>query len=67
MRQWAKRKPLIRYRFKDSSGFVVFETFTTDREARIWYENHKIEYGIKEFQSAGPTYKSKILDTMEYF
>ena len=63
MKYQSRRKPLIRYRFKDSSGFVVFDTFYSEREARIWYENHKLEYGIKEFQNVGVTYKTKLLDT----
>ena len=68
MKHWRNtRKPLVRYRFKDNSGFVVFNTFTTDREARIWYENHKQEYGIREFANVGTCYKTKYLDIHDTF
>ena len=62
---YRKRKPLIKYRFKDRAGFVTFETFTTEKEARRWFEDHKSEYGFKEFENVGITYKSRTLDTLE--
>lgn len=57
-----KRRPLVQYRFKDSMGCVFFKTFNTDREARLWFERNKLDYSIREFNSMGLTYKSKIMD-----
>lgn len=51
-------KPLVRYRFKDRMDCVFFRTFRTDREARLWFENNKVAYQLKEFGSMGLTYKT---------
>ena len=53
MKKYAKRKPLIKYRFKDRLGCVWFNEFATEREARLWYERNKIAYYIVEFNSIG--------------
>lgn len=53
MRQYAKRKSLIRYRFKDSMGCVFFKEFQTDREARLWFDRNKQTYSLKELGSMG--------------
>ena len=57
------KKPMIRYRFKDSMGCVTFRAFRSEAEALIWYEKNKMVYSLKEFGSLGYTYKSRILDT----
>jgi len=48
MRKYAKRKKLIKYRFKDHMGCVFFKDFQTDREARLWYDRNKTNYMLKE-------------------
>lgn len=58
-----KTRPLIQYRFKDDMGFVTYKTFTTDREARLWYDRNRLDYGLKELQSVNTIYKSKNLNT----
>ena len=57
------RKCLIKYRFKDSMGYVFFRTFRTDHEARLWYERNKVGYSIKEFSSMGITYEPRQFNT----
>lgn len=56
-------KPMIQYRFKDDMGFVTYKTFTTDREARLWYDRNKLDFGLRELHSVNMVYKSKNLDT----
>ena len=55
--KYSKQKPLIKYRFKDSMDCVFFKTFSTDREARLWFERNKVGYCLKEFGSMGITYR----------
>ena len=52
------RKPLLRYRFKDSMGCVFFREFQTDREARLWHERNKVIYSIREFGNVGLSYSN---------
>jgi len=47
--KYNKRRPLLKYRFKDSMGCVFFKDFYTDREAHLWHERNKAAYTIKEF------------------
>ena len=49
--KYGKKKPMRRYRFKDGMGYVVFRSFYSDREARLWFEKHKSEYYLKEIAS----------------
>jgi len=49
MKKYARRKPMQNYRFKDDMGCVWYRAFQTDREARLWYERNKHDYGIVEF------------------
>lgn len=53
MKRFASRKPLVRYRFKDRMNCVFYQSFRTDREARLWYERNKVVYCLKEFGSLG--------------
>lgn len=55
---YGRIKPLIKYRFKDRMDCVFFKTFRTDREARLWFEQHKVGYALKEFGSVCITYKT---------
>lgn len=56
MRIYAKRQPMIKYRFKDSMGCVFFKQFRSDHEARLWFEQHKAHYCLREFGSLGQVY-----------
>ena len=56
-----KTKPLIRYRFKDSMGYVFFKVFNTDREAVLWFEQNKSKNMIREYEKMGLCYKSNFL------
>ena len=60
MRPYAKRKSLIRYRFKDSMGCVFFKEFQTDREARLWFDRNKQAYSLKELGSMGTTISTRV-------
>ena len=48
MRKYRYRKPLIKYRFKDRMGCVFFKAFHTGKEARLWFERHKVEFLLVE-------------------
>lgn len=63
MKPYGNQKPLVRYRFKDNMGCVFFKNFRTDREARMWYEQNKYGYYIKEFGRLGESFQYKILDS----
>lgn len=52
------RKPLVKYRFKDSMGYVFYRVFNNDHEARMWFERYKLAYTIKEFGNIGTTYNA---------
>lgn len=56
-----KTKPLIRYRFKDSMGYVFFKTFNTDIEAKSWFEQNKAKNMIRECEKMGLCYKFNFL------
>lgn len=60
MREYAKRKPLVKYRFKDSMGCVFFKEFQTDRQARLWFEQNKQTYCLREIGNMGVTYPGRI-------
>lgn len=55
--RYGRIKPLIKYRFKDRMGCVFFRTFHNDHEARMWFEQHKVGYALKEFGGVCITYK----------
>lgn len=56
MGQHISRKPMIRYRFKDKMGCVFYQSFHTDREARLWFERNKYSCGLKELNNMGIIY-----------
>ena len=56
--RYGRVKPLIKYRFKDRMDCVFFKTFRNDHEARMWFEQHKVGYALKEFGSVCITYKT---------
>ena len=56
MKRYSKAKPMVRYRFKDRMGCVWFDTFATDREARLWFERNKQYYNLVEFGNMSNPY-----------
>ena len=56
MKSRASRKQMIRYRFKDRMGCVCYQSFHTDREARLWFDRNKVNYALKELSSMGIIY-----------
>lgn len=56
MKPYARRKQLVRYRFKDRLNCVFFRNFNTRREAMLWFEKNKTEYMLKDFNFIGIVY-----------
>ena len=50
-------RPYVRYRFKDTMGYVFFKEFGTDREARNWYERYKRDYCLTEMGNVSTIYR----------
>ena len=51
MKRYARKRPLVSYRFKDRMGCVFFRKFNTGREARLWFERNKVNYMLVECTS----------------
>lgn len=56
-----RNKPLIQYRFKDRMNCVFFREFSTDREARLWYDRNKVTYQLKELSAVGMVYPHAVV------